>query len=124
MTVDELRQKNQEILDRFIHAGSASEERRAIWAEDAVFELPLQGKVFRGREAILQRGRDMNREFRRFELTDLTFLPLLDPNMFLVTHGSEEEDVNGVVRKDRFAHIFTLKDGRVVRRVEFHSRKD
>jgi ketosteroid isomerase-like protein len=122
--VDDLRHRNEEIVRRFIGATPASDERRAIWAEDAVFELPLQGKIFRGREAILARGRESKKTYREFRYTDVVVYPMLDPNLFLVTHGSEEVLANGVTQRNRYAQIFELRDGSVVRRIEFHRLKD
>ncbi len=119
-THDEIRKRNEQILLRFIAADSAGAERRAIWADDAVFELPLQGKIFRGVEAILARGRDAKTAYREFERTDLKFYPMLDPNLFLVTHGANEVLADGRVQHNEYVHIFELGDGRVIRRIEYH----
>ena len=122
---DELRARNEAIVRRFLAAGSASDERRALWAEDAVFELPLQGKVFRGREAILERGRHAKQLYKDWHLTDLVVHPMLDPNLFLVTHGSEEIVVaTGTAEKNSYASILELRDGQIIRRVEYHRAMD
>ena len=123
MTDEELRRTNEDILRRFINADPAGDERRAIWADDAVFELPLQGKIFRGREAILARGRDAKRWYREFRLKDLVVHPMLDPNLFLVRHSADEVLADGTARHAEYAHIFELRDGRIVRRIEFHGEE-
>jgi len=124
LTDEDLRRRNEEIVWRFIVADAAGDERRAIWDEDAVFELPLQGKVFRGREAILARGRDSNETFRDFRYTDVIVYPMLDPNLFLVTHGSEEVLASGKTERNRYAQILELRGGKVVRRIEYHRLSD
>ena len=55
MDHEELRAQNIDIVTRFITAGIASDERFAIWDPNAVFYLPLQDLVFKGREAIMER---------------------------------------------------------------------
>jgi ketosteroid isomerase-like protein len=117
---DDLRRGNEEIVRRFIAADPAGEVRRAIWAEDAVFEMPLQSRVFRGREAILARGRDARATLSESRLTDLVVYPMLDPSLFLVTHGADEVTASGERLHREYASILELRDGHVVRRIEYH----
>jgi ketosteroid isomerase-like protein len=122
LTDNELRRQNETILRRFTAAEGGSDERRKIWAEDAIFELPLQGLVFRGRDAILARGRDSDGKYRDSCVVDLMIYPMLDPNVFLVTHGLEETSVaTGARERNQYASIFELRDGRIVRRIEYHA---
>jgi ketosteroid isomerase-like protein len=119
---DATREKNEEALRRFFSVDFAGAERRSLWAEDALFEMPYEygGPVrIQGREAIMAESEEWAEKIHDNHFLDLEIYPTLDPTVFWVTVKSESKDRNGKRWVTDFVNYFRVVDGQVVHRKEY-----
>jgi ketosteroid isomerase-like protein len=113
----------REALMSFFRDDFASPERRDLWAEDAVFEMPFAtgGRmVIRGREAIYERAKLSYSKFESFRFTDVKIFPTSDPETYFVTCGSESVPKSTqMLQADEYVNIFRVKNGKVLHRTEY-----
>jgi hypothetical protein len=117
-----VRAKNLDIVRRFF-VNDGWKTRRALWAEDAVFELPYEigGPVtLTGRDAILAENDAVWATFAKHEYFDLVVDPTIDPEAFWTvvksrTVGKRE----GRERIMLLVNYLRIVDGKVVHRIEF-----
>jgi ketosteroid isomerase-like protein len=119
---DATREKNEDALRRFFNDDFAGAERRSLWAEDALFELPYEygsPVPIRGREAIMAESEEWAGKVHDNRFYDLEIYPTVDPTVFWVTLKSEAKDRNGKTWVTDFVNYFRVVDGQVVHRKEY-----
>lgn len=117
------RAHNVDALRRFFKDDFHSQERRDLWAENALFELPFElgGPVtVRGRAAIVAESDEWWERLKSNRFFDLRIFETLDPTVFWVTVKSEAvEKATGATRVTEHINLFELHDAKVVHRVEY-----
>ena len=112
-----------DLLRRFFRDDFASTERRDLWAEDGVFEMPFAKggpMVIRGRDAIYARSQVSYAKFTRFRFTNVRVIPTAEENVYVVLCGSESiVKASGQPLTEEYVNFFTLREGQVSRRIEY-----
>jgi ketosteroid isomerase-like protein len=119
---DATRQKNEDALRRFFAVEFAGAERRNLWADDALFEMPYEydGPIqIRGREAIMAESDEWAEKIHDNRFHDLVIHPTVDPTVFWVTVKAESKDRNEKTWVTDFVNYFRVVDGQVVHRKEY-----
>jgi ketosteroid isomerase-like protein len=119
---DPTRQRNEDTLRRFFTDDFAGAERRSLWAEDALFEMPFEhgGPVrIRGVEAIMAESEEWAGKIHDWRFHDLAIYPTVDPTMFWVTVRATSKDRDEKEWRTDFVNYFRVVDGRVVHRSEY-----
>lgn len=119
---DSTRRKNEDTLRRFFTNDFAGTERRSLWAEDAVFEMPFEygGPVqIRGLEAIMAESEEWAEKVHDWRFHDLDIHPTVDPTVFWVTVKATSKDRNEKEWLTDFVNYFRVVDGHVVHRKEY-----
>ena len=119
---DTTREKNENALRQYFAVDIASDERRSLWAEDAVFEMPFEhdgAERIIGREAIMAESEAWAERIHDNRFFDLAIHPTLDPTEFWVTVKSECRDRNEKTWITEFVNYFRVVDGQVVHRKEY-----
>ena len=113
----------REILRSFFRDDFASPERRDLWAEDGVFEMPFAtgGRmVIRGRQAIYDRAQLSFSKLESFRFTNVKIFPTSDPETYFVTCGSEcVPKSTHTLQADEYVNIFRVRNGKVLHRTEY-----
>ena len=119
---DAVRAKNLETVRRFF-VNDGWKTRRALWADDAVFELPYEtgGPVtLRGLDDILAENDAVWQTLARHEYFDLVIDQTLDPEVFWTVVKSRTVGKNeGIERVMLLVNYLRVVDGKVVHRVEY-----
>jgi ketosteroid isomerase-like protein len=119
---DAIRERNEDALRRFFSDDFAGADRRSLWAEDALFEMPYEydGPIqIQGREAIMAESEEWAERVHDWRFYDLVIHATVDPTVFWVTVKSECKDRNDMTWITDFVNYFRVEDGRVVHRKEY-----
>jgi ketosteroid isomerase-like protein len=119
---DAIREQNEDALRRFFSDDFAGADRRNLWAEDALFEMPYEydGPIqIRGREAIMAESEEWAERVHDWRFFDLVIHATVDPTVFWVTVKSECKDRNDKTWNTDFVNYFRVVDGQVVHRKEY-----
>jgi ketosteroid isomerase-like protein len=113
----------RDVLARFFRDDFGSTERRDLWAEDGVFEMPFAegGRmVIKGRDAIYERARFSFSKVGRFHFTDVKIHATSDPEIYFVTCSSEcVPKATQKPQVDEYVNQFRVRDGHVAHRIEW-----
>jgi ketosteroid isomerase-like protein len=116
------RRQNEDTLRRFFTNDFAGAQRRSLWSEDALFEMPFEygGPVrIRGLEAIMAESEEWAGKLHDWRFHDLAIYPTVDPTVFWVTVKATSRDRDEKEWLTDFVNFFRVVDGRVVHRSEY-----
>jgi hypothetical protein len=119
---DATRKQNEEALRRFFAVDFGGADRRNLWAEDALFEMPFEyeGPIqIQGRDAIMAESEEWSDKVHDWRNYDLVIHPTLDPTVFWVTCTAESKDRNDKAWITHLVNYFRVVDGQVVHRKEY-----
>jgi ketosteroid isomerase-like protein len=122
LVIDAARDQNEDALRRFFDVDFAGTDRRNLWAEDALFEMPFEyeGPIqIRGRAAIMEESEEWAGKVHDWRFYDVEIHPTLDPTVFFVTCKAESKDRNDTTWITDFVNYFRVVDGQVVHRKEY-----
>jgi ketosteroid isomerase-like protein len=114
--------KNEDAVRRFFTNDFAGDERRNLWAEDALFETPFEPdgpNQIRGREAIMEESAEWADRIHDWRFYDVEVHPTVDSAVFWVTCKAESKDRNDKTWITDFVNYFRVVDGQVVHRKEY-----
>jgi ketosteroid isomerase-like protein len=119
---DATRETNEDALRRYFGVAIDGTDRRNLWAEDALFEMPFEhdGPVqIQGREAIMAESEEWGDKLHDIRFFDLEIHSTVDPTVFWVTVKQECKDRNDKTWITEFVNYFRVVDGQVVHRKEY-----
>lgn len=111
------------VVERFLASTLADDARDELWDDDAVMEMPYRDsepRTLRGKRAILAYGTQLRGRLNPSRFSDIRIFPLSDAEQVLAIARFDATVVDsGRVYSDELVQLFTVRSGRVVRRVEY-----